>query len=215
MKRRVQSYVSRRGYNMKKMNEEKLAEMARYIKEYIEKYGDSPKFGQILEHMGMSNSVGYRYLMTLRDRGVIVYSGKDTLSIEGQEKMRPAFRRVPILGGIPCGSPEEHSELVEGYVALPEEWLFGDCYLLRAEGDSMTGAGIDDGDLVLIRKTTLSETGRVVVALVDGTDTTLKRYFVERDGKPVLRAENSKYSDIHPFHLDVQGVAVKVIKDVY
>ena len=38
---------------------------------------------------------------------------------------------------------------------------------------------------------------------------------VERDGKPVLRAENSKYSDIHPFHLDVQGVAVKVIKDVY
>lgn len=200
---------------MKKMNEEKLAEMARFIKEYIEKYGDSPKFGQILEHMGMSNSVGYRYLMTLRDRGIIMYSGKDTLSVEGQEKMRPAFRRVPILGGIPCGSPEEHAELVEGYVALPEEWLFGDCYLLRAEGDSMTGAGIDDGDLVLIRKTTLSETGRVVVALVDGTDTTLKRYFVERDGKPVLRAENSKYGDIHPFHLDVQGVAVKVIKDVY
>ena len=59
---------------MKKMNEEKLAEMARYIKEYIEQYGDSPKFGQILEHMGMSNSVGYRYLMTLRDRGVNAYS---------------------------------------------------------------------------------------------------------------------------------------------
>ena len=163
----------------------------------------------------MSNSVGYRYLMTLRDRGIIVYSGKDTLAIEGQEKMRPAYRRVPILGGIPCGSPEEHTELVEGYVALPEEWLFGDCYLLRAEGDSMTGAGIDDGDLVLIRKTTLSETGRVVVALVDGTDTTLKRYFVEKDGTPVLRAENAKYRDIKPFHLAVQGVAVKVIKDVY
>ena len=200
---------------MKKMNEEKLAKMAAYIKSYIEKYGDSPKFSQILEYMDMSNSVGYRYLMTLRDRGVIVYSGKDTLSIEGQEKMRPAYRRVPILGGIPCGSPEEHTELVEGYVALPEEWLFGDCYLLRAEGDSMTGAGIDDGDLVLIRKTTLSETGRVVVALVDGTDTTLKRYFVEKDGTPVLRAENAKYRDIKPFHLAVQGVAVKVIKDVY
>ena len=200
---------------MKKMNEEKLAEMARFIKEHIERYGDSPKFGKILEHMGMSNSVGYRYLMTLRDRGVIVYSGKDTLAIEGQEKMRPAFRRVPILGGIPCGSPEEHTELVEGYVALPEEWLFGDCYLLRAEGDSMTGAGIDDGDLVLIRKTTISETGRVVVALVDGTDTTLKRYFVEKDGTPVLRAENAKYRDIKPFHLAVQGVAVKVIKDLY
>ena len=164
---------------------------------------------------GIIDSVGYRYLMTLRDRGVIVYSGKDTLSIEGQERMRPAYRRVPILGGIPCGIPDEHTELVEGYVALPEEWLFGDCYLLRAEGDSMTGAGIDDGDLVLIRKTTISETGRVVVALVDGTDTTLKRYFVEKDGTPVLRAENAKYRDIKPFHLAVQGVAVKVIKDLY
>ena len=61
---------------MKKMNEEKLAKMAEYIKDYIEKYGDSPKFSQILEYMDMSNSVGYRYLMTLRDRGIIVYSGK-------------------------------------------------------------------------------------------------------------------------------------------
>lgn len=200
---------------MKRMNEEKLAEMARYIKEYIHTYGKAPKFKEILDHMGMTNSVAYRYLTTLNDRGVIIYTGKDTLAIKGEENVRPAYRRVPILGGIPCGTPEEHAELVEGYVALPEEWLFGDCYLLRAEGDSMTGAGIDDGDLVLIRKTTLSETGRVVVALVDGTDTTLKRYFVERDGTPVLRAENSKYRDIHPFHLDVQGVAVKVIKDVY
>ena len=43
---------------MKKMNEEKLAEMARFIKDHIERYGDSPKFGKIIEHMGMSNSVG-------------------------------------------------------------------------------------------------------------------------------------------------------------
>ena len=201
---------------MKKMNEEKLAQMLAYIKSYVsENNGTSPRFSEILEYMQMSNSVGYRYLTTLRDRGLIDYSGRDSLSVPGQEKLRMRFRRVPVLGAIPCGLPEEHGELLEGYLALPEEWLDGDCYLLRADGDSMTGAGIDDGDLVLIRKTTLSETGRIVVALVDGTDTTLKRYFVDKSGAPVLRAENPSYKDIRPFHLAVQGVAVKVIKDVY
>ena len=200
---------------MKKMDEEKLDKMLAFIKGYIARNnGVSPKFSEILEYMEMSNSVGYRYLTTLADRGEIVYNGRDTLSVVGQEKMRMSFRRVPILGAIPCGLPEEHSELIEGYLALPDEWLDGDCYLLRADGDSMTGAGIDDGDLVLIRRTTVSETGRVIVALVDGTDTTLKRYYVDKNGAAVLHAENPAYRDLYPFHLAVQGVAVKVIKDV-
>lgn len=200
---------------MKKMNEEKLALMLEYIKDYISRHnGISPKFSEILEYMQMSNSVGYRYLTALRDRGLIEYNGRESLTVKGQDRMKMRFRRVPILGTIPCGAPEENEEMIEGYVALPEEWLGGECYLLRADGDSMTGAGIDDGDLVLIRKTSLSETGRIVVALVDGTDTTLKRYFVDKTGSPVLHAENPAYSDIHPYHLAVQGVAVKVIKDV-
>ncbi len=200
---------------MKRMNEEKLGRMLDFIKSYIrENNGESPSFGKICEYMEMSNSVAYRYLTTLRDRGLVEYNGRDSLTVKGQEKMRTSFRRVPILGAIPCGLPEEHEELVEGYVALPDEWLGGDCYLLRADGDSMTGAGIDDGDLVLIRRTTVSETGRIVVALVDGTDTTLKRFLRDKSGAAILHAENPIYSDIRPFHMAVQGVAVKVIKDV-
>ncbi len=200
---------------MKKINEEKLEAMAAFIKDYIVSHnGVSPKFGEILEYMQMSNSVGYRYLMILRERGVVEYSGKDTLKIKGQENMRMEFSRVPILGAIPCGLPEEHTELVEGYVALPRDWTGTDCYLLRADGDSMTGAGIDDGDLVLIKRTALARNGNIVVALVNGTDTTLKRFLRDKDGSAILRAENPRYSDIRPFHLAVQGVAVKVIKDV-
>ena len=200
---------------MKRMNEEKLTAMLEYIKGYIRKNnGQSPKFSEIIEHMEMSNSVGYRYLTTLAERGLVEYNGRDTLRVKGQQRMRTGFRSVPVLGAIPCGLPEEHEGLVEGYVALPEEWLDGDCYLLRADGDSMTGAGIDDGDLVLIRRTTLCETGKIIVALVDGTDTTLKRYFINKKGAPVLHAENPAYSDIYPFHVEVQGVAVKVIKDL-
>ena len=103
---------------MKRLSEEKLDKMSEFIIGYIEEHnGISPKFGEILEHMEMSNSVAYRYLMALRDRGVIEYSGKDTLSIPGQDTMRMDFCRVPVLGGIPCGHPDEHTQLVEGYVA--------------------------------------------------------------------------------------------------
>ena len=200
---------------MKRIDEEKLSKMADFIRSYISAHnGISPKFREILEFMQMSNSVGYRYLMILRDRGIVEYSGKDTLSVPGQKNMHVDFVSVPVLGAIPCGLPEEHTQLIEGYVALPGDWAGGDCYLLRADGDSMTGAGIDDGDLVLIRKTALARHGSIVVALVDGTDTTLKRYLRDTDGSPILRAENPRYRDIHPFHLAVQGVAVKVIKDV-
>ncbi len=198
------------------MNEEKLSRMAAYIRSYVREHnGTSPKFAQIISYMGMNNSVGYRYLTTLRDRGEIEYSGKDTLAVAGQNTMRVSFRTVPILGGIPCGLPEEHTEWIEGYMPIPEEWASGNCYLLRADGDSMTGIGIDDGDLVLIRQQNTARVGDVVVALVDGTDTTLKRYLEDRDrGEILLHAENPKYKDIRRKRIDIQGVALKMIKDV-
>ena len=97
---------------MKIMNEEKLREMERFIREYIrENNGDSPKFSQILAHMGMNKSVGYRYLTTLRDRGVINYKGRETLSVKGQADMKSNSKRTAVFGFIPCGSPEDYEDL--------------------------------------------------------------------------------------------------------
>ena len=103
---------------MKRMNEEKLNQMAEFIHRYVrENNGESPKFKDILEYMEMSNSVGYRYLTTLRDRGIVSYNGKDTLSVKGQERMKTAFRRLAIVGSIVCGSPEDNRQEIQGYVA--------------------------------------------------------------------------------------------------
>ena len=200
---------------MKRMDEEKLVKMEQYIKSYVkDNNGESPSFKNIIDYMGMNNSVGYRYLTTLRDRGVIEYSGKSTLSVKGQGKLKVSFSRVAVLGAIPCGLPEENAEMIEGYVALPEEWTSGECYLLRASGDSMTGVGIEDGDLVLIQGCTEAKHGQIVVALVNGTDTTLKRYLTDSERGVYLHAENPKYPDIIPKELTVQGIAIKIIKDV-
>ena len=202
---------------MKTMNEEKLARMAEFIHRYIEENnGRSPKFSEILAYMDMSNSVGYRYLTVLRDRGEIEYKGRDTLRVKGQETMHSKALRIPIFGAIPCGTPDDYRQEIRGYVAVPEEWITGDCYLLRAAGDSMVDVGIDDGDLVLIERTEEVFDGQIAAVLTeDGT--TLKRY--RTDGKrPYLQAENKGYSEarrfLYPQEIRVQGLARKVIKEL-
>lgn len=202
---------------MKTMNEEKLARMAEFIHRYIEENnGRSPKFSEILAHMEMSNSVGYRYLTVLRDRGVVEYKGRDTLRVKGQETMHSKALRIPIFGAIPCGTPDDYRQEIRGYVAVPEEWITGDCYLLRATGDSMVDVGIDDGDLVLIERTDEVFDGQIAAVLTeDGT--TLKRY--RTDGKrPYLQAENKGYAEakrfLYPREIRVQGLARKVIKEL-
>ena len=203
---------------MKIMNEEKLREMERFIRDYIrENNGSSPKFSEILEYMGMSKSVGYRYLTTLRDRGIINYKGRETLSVNGQEGMKSNSKRTAVYGYIPCGAPEDYREEAEEHLALPEEWTDGECYLLRTTGNSMGDIGIDSGDLVLVKVATTARDGQVVVALTeDGT--TLKRYKVGADGRPWLLAENKTYSkcerEIRPASLTVQGVVMKIIKNI-
>ena len=202
---------------MRVMSEEKLQRLAEFIKQYArDNNGASPSLSDIMTYMGMVKSTAYRHILELERRGVISYSGKKTLESPQQRKMRCNFCRIPIVGMIICGTPDEQEEHITGYLAVPEEWVDGECFLLEAYGDSMADIGIDKGDLVLVKKSETANSGDVVVALTEDGNT-LKRLFWE-DGKPRLHAENSTYSaemrDLYPRELTVQGIALKVIKDV-
>ena len=123
--------------------------------------------------------------------------------------------RVPVLGAVACGLPKFAEENIEEFVRLPSS-LFGDgdFYILRADGDSMKDAGIDSGDLVLIKHVTAAEPGNIVVALV-GDEATLKRFYPEpRQNRIRLHPENADYEDIYVGSCEIQGIAVKVLKDL-
>lgn len=114
---------------------------------------------------------------------------------------------------ISCGLPNIAEEHIEEYVSLPESMFgSGEFYILRARGESMIEAGIDPGDLVVIRKQETAENGQIAVALVD-EEATLKRFYVE-DNRVRLHPENSEMEDFYVDHCIIQGVAVKVIKDL-
>ena len=204
---------------MRVVDTEKLGRLQDFIRDYAFRHnGDAPKLSEIMDHMKMSKATAYRYVLRLSEDGGIEYSGKGTLALKEKSSSTRKYRavRVPIYGSIICGTPEEEQQYNEGYLAVPEEWVDGECFLLRARGDSMVDIGVHEGDLVLVKKAVTAADGQVVVALTENGNT-LKRLGHE-GGKPILRAENSTYAEearvIRPKQLEVQGVAVKIIKDI-
>lgn len=124
-------------------------------------------------------------------------------------------RLMPIYGGIPCGELGYLDDNIEGYVEIPNGLIgTGAYFVLQADGDSMVGAGINDSDLVIIRKQDYADDGDIVVAFVD-SKVTLKRYYKLRDIKAYrLHAENEAYEDKIVKDCQVLGVAVKILKDL-
>lgn len=99
---------------------------------------------------------------------------------------------LPVVGRISCGSGIVALEDIEGYEATPKDWLNGGEYFyLRAKGDSMIGARINDGDLLLIRKQSEVEDGEIAAVVIDGK-AILKRVF-KSNGTLILQSENPKY----------------------
>ena len=121
---------------------------------------------------------------------------------------------IPIYGTIAAGMPEWKDPESEGCVAIDAHTIRiprnARTFALRVQGDSMIGAGILEGDIVIMEFREPCS-GNIVAALIDG-ETTLKRYLTHQ-GQPFLKAENSRYPDLIPAHeLVIQGVQVALIR---
>lgn len=202
---------------MRTKNTEYITKMEQFIDAFQRDNGVSPTIAEIAEGAGMSKSNVSRYLQHMRDNGILSYNSTKRRSIATKEskKMQTLTVRVPVLGSVSCGVPKFAEENIEEYVQLPIS-LFGegDFYLLRADGDSMINVGIEEGDLVLIRQQGYASEGQIVVALMED-EATLKRYYPEPQNKRIrLHPENDRLEDIYVDDCIIQGVAVKVVKDL-
>ena len=197
---------------MRSKDPEIMKRIVDFVEAYHLDYNSSPSLRVIADGVGIGSTTVYRYLVEMNERGMICYDGK-TIRNEKINKSQRGTIRAAVIGRIACGIPNLAEQYVEGYVNLPES-LFGqgNFYILRASGCSMTEAGIDDGDLVVIREQNTAEDGQIVVALVDD-EATLKRFFHEGD-RIRLHPENPRMKDIFVTDCRIQGVAVKVIHDL-
>ncbi len=200
---------------MRSKNPEYFRLIEDYINEYRDAKGTVPSNAEISSGTGLSSATVSRYLTKMREDGQISYDGHRTIQTRKMQKARDGSVMVPILGQVACGLPKFAEENIEEYIPLPKVYIGqGDFYLLRAKGDSMVEIGIDDGDLVLVRHVSVAEPGQVVVALM-GDEATLKRFYPEPERNRIrLHPENREMADIYVDNCEIQGVAIKVIKDI-
>ena len=183
-----------------------------YIDTYFFEHHDTPSNSEIADAMSISRSTAYKYLVAMSENGMLDYSNGEIMTAK-MRKVSVNNSTAPILGSIVCGSPEEQEEYVEEYVTLPQS-LFGkgEFFILRAYGESMIDAGISPGDLVVIRKQQEARDGDIVVALVDNSNTLKRFYLDEENHKVILHPENKAMDDMIYDEVEIQGVAVHVIK---
>jgi len=198
---------------MRSKSVELMLRIKEYIEEYFERYSSTPTVRQISASMKISVSSAHRYLVSMAEKEMLTYEN-GVLSTTKIDMMNPAFRPAAIVGSIPCGTPDEREAQVEEYLPLSVSFFGnGEFYALRASGDSMIEAQINDGDLVIIREQQTAEIGDIVVALTDEDKNTLKRLCFDKQQQCYyLHPENKEMDDIYVASLRVQGVATHVIK---
>jgi repressor LexA len=120
---------------------------------------------------------------------------------------------IPIVGQIAAGIPITAEENINGYFPVPAAYVKGDNFMLTVRGDSMTGAGILDGDKILVRAGSEANNGEIVVAMIQGNEfeATVKRYFRE-DDRIRLQPENDAFTPIIVNEVQVLGIVKGVFR---
>ena len=190
------------------------------IQKHIKDQGLPPTIREIMAALKVNYPRGVqRHLEALEKKGYITRDSRSRgITIAQQFRqvaadVSDAIARVPLLGRIPAGGPMLAEENVEEWVTLPTDLTKGkrDVFILRAQGDSMIGAGIFDGDLLICQPVDHAENGDIVAALI-GDDATVKRLVKRRDAT-YLQPENPKYENIYPDQdWKVQGKVMAVVR---
>ncbi len=167
-----------------------------YIEDCISRLGKSPTIREIGEKFGITSTNGVRtHLEALMRKGYIRRQKLISRGIDLVRELAGPVKKVPIVGAVPAGNPITAIENVEGELALDASFLpGGETFTLRVQGESMKGAGIFDGDYVLVKKQKTALAGEIVVAVI-GEEATVKRYFPEKE-RIRLQPENDLFTPI-------------------
>ena len=165
------------------------------IQSFIAHKKYSPSRQELADALGITPASVQELIVQLERKGYVRQEPRKPRSLA---VLRPADEQstellpVPLVGSVAAGLPVLADENIEGEVLVESNVVKrGRCFALRVAGDSMKGAGLLDGHVVIVRQQPVAENGDIVVALVNG-DSTLKRLYIRGD-QIELRPENRKY----------------------
>jgi repressor LexA len=168
-----------------------------FLLKTIREKGFAPSIPEIGRQFKIASTNGVSdHLKALEKKGYIRRVGKRAIEVVNAlgKTVLTATRDVPVLGKVPAGKPLLSEENIEGILSIPDDMGSGKLFALQVKGDSMIGAGILDGDKVIVKQQGTAENGEIVCAVING-EATLKRFF-KKDGVITLKAENEQYAPI-------------------
>ena len=213
-----------------------------FINKKLRSTGVSPSYEEMKNALNLKSKSGiHRLISALEERGFIkrlahkaralevlklpetasvndIYNSFSPSVIKGgldTENNKHEMNKIPVLGKIAAGTPIEAIQNEVSKISLPVEFTKnGEYFGLKVSGDSMIEAGINDGDTVIVRKSSTADNGQIVVALIDDHEAMLKR--IRKKGKVVaLESANKKYETkiFGPDRVKVQGVLVSLYRN--
>jgi len=186
----------------------KQEEILEFINAFTREQGYPPSVREIAAGVGLKSSGSVHYhLDELRRQGRIGMEPSKGRTIRFPQHTEPAPVRIPLVGVVTAGQPILAVENLEGYVPWEGD---ANCFALRVRGDSMMGAGILDGDLVIVRPQSTAENGQIVVALLED-EATVKR-LSRKDGRVWLLPENEDFSPIDGTCAQILGKVSAVVR---
>ena len=190
-----------------------------YILAFTSENGYPPSVREIAAAVGLkSPSTAHFHMKGLEEAGMIVKAEGKTRAISlphaafglVAEEEDSHLNQVPIVGSVAAGSPILAQECIEDYLTFDTQGMSGEHFALRVRGESMLGAGILPGDLVVVHRQQEAYSGEIVVALFED-EATVKTYRV-KDGRVWLMPENPEYQPIDGTYAEIIGKVAAVVR---
>ena len=190
-------------------------EIYEFIRDFVVRNGYSPSLEEIGAHFGLSSvATVHKHVQHLVEKGFLQKAWNRSRSVEPVPDAADELSELvslPILGTVAAGRPIEaiEDDGATERVAVPPEMAGrpGETYLLRVRGDSMIDEQIRDGDLVVVESRKQARNGDTVVALVGGSDATLKRFYRKGDRIRLVPANASMQPlEVHASEVEIRGV---------
>ena len=205
-------------YEVCSMLTKKQKNLLTFINKKIRSSGISPSYEEMKNSLNLKSKSGiHRLISALEERGFVKRLAHKARALEvvklpenasandifnsftpsiikgGLDKTKSKSSKVSVLGSIAAGTPVEAIQQEVDQIVLPADLQNnGEYFGLKVKGDSMIEAGINDGDTVIIKKTSLADNGEIAVVLIDDEEATLKR--IRKKGKTIaLEAANKNY----------------------
>ena len=192
-------------------------EILTYLDSYSGERGYAPSFEEIASHFNYNSlATVHEHLTKLERKGYIKRAYNESRGIEVlPSDVTPRAMSLPLLGTVAAGLPLEAIQTPES-IGVPEDFVRrgGNHYVLRVRGNSMIDEQIRDGDFVIVNEKRSADNGEMVIALIDGTSATVKKFYRERDGRIRLQPANEAMTPIyvHEDDISIQGIVVGVLR---